>query len=85
MAVADADLEARQIEADAVSKAGAIRGAADAEAAGIYADAYAADPEFYPYWRALQALKSAIDADATLVLDQSTPLFADLLKFITAE
>ena len=24
-------------------------------------------------------------ADATLVLDQSNPLFADLLKFITAE
>ncbi|MBE5796350.1 MAG: protease modulator HflC [Clostridiales bacterium] len=85
MAVADADLEARQIEADAISKAGAIRGAADAEAAGIYADAYAADPEFYSYWRALQALKSAIDADATLVLDQSNPLFADLLKFIIAE
>jgi len=85
MAVADADLQARQIEADAVSKAGAIRGAADAEAAGIYADAYAADPEFYSYWRALQALKTAIGEDATLVLDQSNPLFADLMQFIVTK
>lgn len=82
-AVADADLEARQIEADAVSKAGAIRGAADAEAARIYAQAYAADPEFYAYWRSLQALKEAVGEDTTLVLDQSNPLFGDLMRFIT--
>lgn len=84
-AVADADLEARQIEAAAISEAGATRGTADAEAAGIYAAAYAADPEFYAYWRALQALKASIDADATLVLDQDNPLFADLMQFITTK
>ncbi len=82
-AVAAADLEARQIEAAAVSEAGKIRGAADAEAAEIYAAAYAADPEFYAYWRALQALKTAITEDATLVLDQSNPLFADLIQYIS--
>lgn len=81
-AVAAADLEARQIEAAAVSDAGKIRGEADAEAAEIYADAYAADPEFYAYWRALQALKTAITEDATLVLDQTNPLFADLIQYI---
>ncbi len=81
-AVAAADLQAHQIEAAAVSEAGAIRGAADAEAADIYAKAYAADPEFYAYWRALQALENAIGEDATLVLDQSNPLFADLMQFI---
>ncbi len=82
-AVAAADLEARQIEAAAISEAGTIRGEADAEAAGIYADAYDADPAFYAYWRALQALEKAIDQDATLVLDQTNPLFADLMQFIT--
>lgn len=81
-AVAAADLEARQIEAEALSEAGKIRGEADAEAAEIYARAYAADPEFYGYWRSLQALKTAIGSDATLVLDQSNPLFADLMQFI---
>ena len=84
-AVADADLEARQIEAAAISEAGAIRGQADAEAAAIYAQAYAADEEFYGYWRALQALKASIGDQATLVLDQSNPIFADLIKYITAE
>ena len=82
-AVAAADLEARQIEAAAVSEAGKIRGEADAQAAEIYADAYAADPEFYAYWRALQALRTAIGEDTTLVLDQSNPLFADIMQFIT--
>lgn len=85
MAVADADLQARQIEADALSKAGAIRGEAEAEAARIYAQAYAADPEFYAYWRSLQALKTSIGEDSTLVLDQTNPLFADLMQFIVAE
>jgi len=82
-AVAAADLEARQIEAEAISDAGAIRGEADAEAAEIYAQTYAVDPDFYAYWRALQALEEAIDDDATLVLDQQNPLFADLMQFIT--
>ncbi len=82
-AVAAADLEARQIEAAAVSKAGQIRGEADASAAEIYAQAYAADQEFYSYWRALQALRTAVDENATLVLDPSNPLFADIIQFIT--
>lgn len=82
-AVAAADLEARQIEAAAVSEAGKIRGEADASAAEIYATAYSADPEFYAYWRALQALKASINEDATLVLDPSNPLFSDLMQFIT--
>ena len=82
-AVAAADLEARQIEAAALSQAGLIRGEADAEAAEIYARAYSTDPEFYAYWRALQALRSAIDKDATLVLDPGNPLFADIMKYIT--
>ena len=84
-AVAAADLEARQIEAAAISDAGVIRAEADAEAADIYAQSYAADPEFYAYWRALQALQKAIDEDATLVLDQNNPLFADLMQFITGQ
>lgn len=81
-AVAAADLEARQIEAAAMSEAGAIHGAADAEALEIYAAAYSVDPDFYAYWRSLQALENAIDTDATLVLDDTNPLFADLIKYI---
>lgn len=81
-AVAAADLEARQIEAEAISEAGTIRGEADAQALEIYAEAYTLDADFYAYWRSLQALEKAIDDNATLVLDQSNPLFADLMQFI---
>ncbi len=81
-AVSSADLEARQIEAAAISQAGATRGEADAKALEIYANAYAVDSEFYAYWRSLQALEKAIGEDATLVLDQNNPLFADLIQYI---
>lgn len=80
--VAAADLEARQIEAAAVSDAGTIRGEAEAMAAEIYADAYSVDADFYAYWRSLQALETALGDNATLVLDQTNPLFADLMQFV---
>lgn len=81
-AVAAADLEARQIEAQAVSEAGQIRGEAEASALEIYAEAYSVDAEFYAYWRSLQALEKAVGDNATLVLDQTNPLFADLMQFV---
>lgn len=81
-AVASADLEARRLQADAVSQAGVIRGEGDAMAAEIYANAYAADPEFYAYWRSLQALRTALGQNATLVLDESSPLFSELVRYM---
>lgn len=82
-AVANADLEARRIEADAVSEAGFIRGQGDADALEIYAQAYSADADFYAYWRSLQALETALDENSTLVLDSSHPLWKDLLGYAT--
>ena len=84
-AVAAADLEARLIEADALSEAGAIRGDGDAQALTIYADAYSQDKEFYSYWRSLQALEKAVDENSILVLDQNHPLWKDLLVFATTQ
>ena len=81
-AVAAADLEARQIEAEAVSEAGAIRGESDATASEIYAQAYSVDADFYAYWRSLQALEKSLGKNATLVLDENNPLFADLIQFV---
>ena len=82
-AVASADLQARVIEAEAVSEAGAIRGEGDAAALEIYANAYSIDESFYAYWRSLQALESSLDANTTLVLDQDHPLWKDLLTYAT--
>lgn len=82
-AVSAADLQARQIQADAVTEAGAVRAEAEAESMRIYAEAYSADSGFYSYWRSLQALETALNENATLVLDQNHPLWADLLTYIT--
>lgn len=82
-AVASAELEARRIEADAVSEAGAIRGEADAQALEIYAKAYSADADFYAYWRSLQALEKSLDENSTLVLSKDHPLWKDLLSYAT--
>lgn len=82
-AVASADLEARLIEAQAISEAGVIRGEGDAAALEIYANAYSADEDFYAYWRSLQALEKALDENATLILDKDHPLWKDLLTYAT--
>lgn len=82
-AVASADLEARLIEAQALSEAGVIRGEGDAAALEIYANAYSADEDFYAYWRSLQALEEALDENATLILDKDHPLWKDLLTYAT--
>ena len=82
-AVSSTDLEARQIQANAITEAGAVRAAAEAESMRIYAEAYSADSEFYSYWRSLQALETALQENTTLVLDQNHPLWADLLSYMT--
>lgn len=82
-AVASADLEARKLEADALSEAGRIRGEGDAASLEIYANSYGKDEEFFSYWRSLRALESAIDENSTLVLDKNHPLWKDLLAWAT--
>ena len=81
--MAKTDLEARKIEADALSEAGTIRGEGDAAALEIYADAYSVDTEFFSYWRSLQALEAAINENSTLVLDKNHPLWKDILNYAT--
>lgn len=83
-ALSATDLQARQIQADAVTEAGKVRAEAQAESMRIYAESYSADLEFYGFWRSLQALKHSLNENATLVLDQTHPLWADLLNYITA-
>ena len=83
-AVASADLEARVIEAEAVSEAGVIRGEGDAAALEIYANAYSLDQDFYAYWRSLQALEAAINENSTLILDRDHPLWKDLIHYATS-
>ena len=69
----DADRRSEQIRAEARSMATQIRGEGDAEAAGIYAEAYGKDPEFFSFVRSLAAYKRSLDKETTLILSPELP------------
>ena len=76
---ASADRE-RTIElANAYRDAEQLRGTGDAEAAGIYSDAYQQDPEFYSFMRSLNAYKLSFSnkGDVMLVAPDS-----DFFKYL---
>lgn len=73
---ADADRQQRVILAEAFREAEEIRGQGDAEAAAIYAEAYNKDPEFYSFYRSLQAYRESFSSKSdVLVLDPSSEFF----------
>ncbi|NLM86901.1 MAG: protease modulator HflC [Clostridiales bacterium] len=79
--VSDTDLKAAEIEADAIKTAGETRATADAAAMDIYNQAYKADPEFYQFWRSLEALRGSFKDNSTLVLSQDHLLWQQLLTW----
>ena len=54
-----ADKDRRIILATALKDSKRIKGEGDAEAAKIYADAYNLEPEFYEFYRTLEAYKNS--------------------------
>ena len=52
----------------------ALKGAADAKATAIYARAYNKDPDFYQFWRSLEALRVSLDEKAWLILSTDSEL-----------
>jgi modulator of FtsH protease HflC len=56
------------IIADAERDALQIRGEADATAAQTYAHAYGRDPEFYAFWRSMQAYERSLGKDGDLLV-----------------
>ena len=58
--------EKRTIQSEAYRKSEEIKGAADATAARLYAEAYNKDPEFYNFWKSMESYKSTLkDSNAT--------------------
>jgi membrane protease subunit HflC len=55
---ADADRQRQVILADAYRQAQKIKGEGDAKASAIYASAYGQNPEFFAFYRSLEAYKS---------------------------
>lgn len=73
---AAADRERTIILADAYRDGQKIRGEGDARAAEIYADAYNKDPEFYAFYRSIDAYRKSMGkAGDLLVLDPDSDFF----------
>ena len=73
---AEADKERTVILANAYRESQEIRGEGDARAAEIYANAYNRDPEFYSFYRSIDAYKKSIGREGdVLVLDPNNEFF----------
>jgi len=73
---ADADRQREVIIAQAYRDAQRIKGEGDAKATAIYARAYQQNPEFYAFYRSLEAYKASFRSKSdVLVLDPNTEFF----------
>ena len=77
---ADADRQSVVLAAEAYRDAEIIRGDGDAEAAQIYAAAYGQDPEFYRFYRSINAYVDTFDENSLMVIDPSSEFFQYLKK-----
>ncbi len=72
----DADRQRTVIIAEAQRDSQRIRGAGDARAADIYAEAFNRDRGFYDFWRSMQAYRTAIGrGDDVLVIEPEGEFF----------
>jgi modulator of FtsH protease HflC len=77
---ADADRQRTVILAEAYRDAERIRGDGDARAAEIYAQAYSKDPQFYAFYRSMQAYREAIGKDQDVLVLQPDSEFFKFLQ-----
>ncbi len=73
---ARADRDVTVIVAEATSKAEQTRGAGDAERNRIFADAYGKDPDFFAFFRTMQAYETGLkQGDTRLVIKPDSDFF----------
>ena len=73
---ADADRQRVVILADAYKTAQKTKGDGDAKSSAIYAQAYSANPEFYAFYRSLEAYKATFRSKSdVMVLDPNSEFF----------
>lgn len=83
---AEADREVTVILAEAYRDAERLRGEGDAGAAEIYARAYSQDPEFYSFYRSMDAYRASIGGDQdVLVLNPDSDFFRFLQSQLGTE
>ena len=74
--MAEADRARQVIVAEAYSQAQKEKGEGDAQAAKIYAEAYQRNPEFFSFYRSMEAYKQSLRSKAdVMVLDPSSDFF----------
>jgi modulator of FtsH protease HflC len=76
--VAEAEREKTRILAEAYREAEATKGAGDAEAMRIYADAFRKNPQLYKFRRTLQAYEKILDGSTTIFLPADAEIFRTL-------
>jgi membrane protease subunit HflC len=67
---ADADSQAEVLTADAYRDAEKLRGEGDAKAAEIYAHAYGQDPEFFRFYKSINAYRDAFQGGQDVLVLQ---------------
>jgi modulator of FtsH protease HflC len=73
---AKADRDVTVLTADATSQSEQVRGQGDAERNRIYAEAFGKDPDFFAFYRSMQAYeRSMLHTDTHLVLRPDTEFF----------
>ncbi len=71
----------KQITSEAYEIAQKIKGAADAKATKIFADAYGRDPEFYSFINTLEIYTESLGKDSSLILSTDSELFKYLKSY----
>lgn len=73
---ADADKQKDVIVAEAYRDAQSVKGLGDAKASAVYAAAYGKNPEFYAFYRSMQAYRESFKSKSdVMVLDPSADFF----------
>ena len=73
---ADADKQSAVIVAEAYRESEMLRGDGDAKASRIYADAFGQNPEFYKFYRSLEAYRASFKTrNDVLVVDPNSEFF----------
>ncbi|WP_124945681.1 protease modulator HflC [Sulfurirhabdus autotrophica] len=77
---ADADKQREVIIAEAYRDAQRIKGEGDAKASGIYAAAYSQSPEFYAFYRSMEAYRQSFKNKSDVMILEPTSEFFKYLK-----
>ena len=76
---ADADRQREIMVAEAYRDAQKIKGDGDAKSAAIYAAAFSADPEFYSFYRSLEAYRASFRNRSDIIVVEPT---SDFFKYL---